>query len=368
MATKSMNKKSWESMSSTFSTLEISLSQDSCYASDEVSVTSTNPTSMTTSVASSLIPAIQAPLRPLLKPILKRSYAEIEEDEESESGYASDDVSEYEHDAFIDEIDDDICYVTAWDDESDAMSDSCEDDDDSFDGSFISFESNSVRFDSKVIYIEAPEAPEAQEDEISDSGMTCHEIMELARASGNFQPQKDKYAGVDLNDGDNDNGDICDSIKQLPEEHTSDVVDLDKRLFIAYINGIKGIADPEYKARLRARTNDMKTGRAHSPYMESDSANGVYIDHALNHVIGIFRNIVAKEEFDELIGLSDQKEAAKQRPEITEVLGQGLLEKIEGLLSERLANGDVGIGPDELSFFAGGVAYAIDHWRPYICH
>ncbi|KAE8136675.1 hypothetical protein BDV38DRAFT_271805 [Aspergillus pseudotamarii] len=380
MSNQTMNKKSWESLSSTFSGLEISLSQDSCYASDEVSVTSTNPTTVNSSVVSSVTPTTATADRPYLKPILKRRYAEIEGDEESESGYASG-TSEQEFeflseddsdsDSDSDSDDDEVYYVTCWEDESDSMSEYSEDDDndydydnDSADGSFISFGSNNVRFDTNLRYIEAPEL---QEEDSPCTELTCHELMEMARASGSLHLQEGNDVDVDDDFDDAEHGGISDSIKQLPEEHTSDVIDLDKQLFIAYMNGINGIADPGYKSRLHARVGDIKMGRVTSPYLEADIADRVYLDHALDHVIGTFPNLVAKQEFDELLSLSEEKGALERATKTRESLNLSLLKKIEGLLSERLAC-DVKIGHDELSFFAGGVAYALENWKPYMVH
>ncbi|KAF7589750.1 hypothetical protein BBP40_003899 [Aspergillus hancockii] len=371
MSAQNMNKKSWESLSSSFSGLEVSLSHDSCYASDEVSVASIKPTTVISSVVSSVKPTPPSTNPPFLKPILKRPYAEIEEDEESESGYASGD-SEHEYeflseDEDDDSDDDDVYYVTCWEDASD-LSEYSEDEgeeDDDADGSFISFGSM-VRFDTNVLYIEAPDLQE--DDETPRAELTCHELMEMARASGNLHFQEASNADDELDDTeDSGHGVISDSIKQLPEEHPSDVVDLDKRLFIAYMNGINGIADPAFKTRLQARVGDIKMGHVRSPYLESDNTDGVYLDHALNHVIGTFPNLVAKKEFDELLSLSEERGALKQQPENRESLNLSLLEKIEGILSERLAT-DVNIGPDELSFFAGGVAFALENWKPYMVH
>ncbi|EAW10747.1 uncharacterized protein ACLA_052190 [Aspergillus clavatus NRRL 1] len=363
MTTHTMNKKSWESLSSTFSNLEISVSQDSCYASDEFSGSSSNP------VPASLPVTSEAGLRPLLKPILKRPYAAIEEDEESESGYGTDD-SEYDYagvsDA-MDEDDDEMYEVSIWDeasDVSDAMSETCSDDDESVDGSFISFESESmVRFAPDVLYIDAPEPQEEEEEEVETprSEMTCHELMEMARASGTLQFQ----TGMDPSNEQAEHDEMSDSIKEWPEEHPSDILDLDKRLFVAYINGINGISDARYKARLRERLDDLKKGNAQSPYMESDSAQGMYFDNVLNHVLGTFRNIIVQEELDELATLSHKKRAQQQAEEATEGPDKRLLEKIEHLLSERLAGDQVQIGQDELSFFAGGVAYALRNWASY---
>ncbi|KAL4920021.1 hypothetical protein BDW62DRAFT_209425 [Aspergillus aurantiobrunneus] len=346
-----MSRKSWESLSSTFSHLEISLSRDSCYASDEISVTSAQPAAPKTAMVPSVAPSTETHFP---KPILKRPYAEIEE--ESESGYASD-SSDHHSDGIFEESDGDMCDIADWDDASDVMSELCIDDIESFDGSFISFESM-VRFDSNVHYIE----PLDYEDASADAAMTCHEMMAIARASS--YPNKfheETYSGVETSDVDDVSHEaISNSIEQLPE-HTGDIIDLDKRLFVAYMNGINGIANPEYKTCLRARVADFKSGRVPSPFLDLDSANAVYLDTVLSHVIGTFRNIVVKDEFIELVKISDKTMHMHQELKPN----QEVFDKIEHLLCERLTNGDVEIGPDELSFFASGVAYALENWRCY---
>ncbi|GIK03059.1 hypothetical protein Aspvir_007126 [Aspergillus viridinutans] len=367
MSTLTLNKKSWESLSSTFSNLEISVSQDSCYASDELSISPTNPITAGTTLASSFRPARQGSLHSLLRPILKRPYSDIEEDEEPESGYGTDD-SDYDYASVSDEHDDEMYAVSTWDeasDVSDAMSETCGDDGESVDGSFISFESV-VRFDTNVRYIEAPE-PQEEEAETPRTELTCHELMEMARASGALRLQGGQAAESNSSEKTLEHDELSDSIKQWPEEHPSDIVDLDKRLFIAYINGINGIAEPRYKACLRERIDDIRKGHTQSPYLESDNAQGIYLDNVLNHVLGTFRNIIVQEELDELATLTERR-GSRQQTEATEGLDNKLLDKIEHLLSERLAGDDVQIGQDELSFFAGGVAYALQNWSSYTAH
>ncbi|KAL2835222.1 hypothetical protein BDW59DRAFT_5301 [Aspergillus cavernicola] len=356
MGVLNMSKRSWDSLSSTFSHLEISLSRDSCYASDDMSVPSMiKPVTTDPAMIPSVVPSTETSIRTILKPILKRSYAEIEDDEESESGYASD-SSEYRPEDIFEETDGDMCDIPDWDDNtSEAISELCIDDIESFDGSFISFEST-VRFDSNVHYIEPPQY---QEDEIVDTGMTCHEMMKAALASS--YPNKsheETYSGAETID-DAGHEAISDCIEQLPE-HTSDIIDLDKSLFLAYMNGINAIANPEYRTRLRARVADFKSGRVPSPFLDMDSANGMYLDTVLSHVIGTFRSIVIKEEIDELAGLSGNAHICQEPDPSVKIF-----EKIEQLLSQRLTSGDLDIGPDELSFFASGVAYVLENWKCY---
>ncbi|RAL08131.1 uncharacterized protein BO97DRAFT_354910 [Aspergillus homomorphus CBS 101889] len=362
MSSQNMNKKSWESLSSTFSQLEISISHDSCYASDEYSAPITTTTAPNPFGAPALVPAITAPLQSILKPILKRPYSEIEEAEESESGYASEE-SDYDYDDNFDESDDDMSEVSEWDEISDTMSQSDVEDDDaaSLDGSLIIEFGAHVQFDANIRYIEAPEL---EEDESPEAGLTCHELMELARASGTLRLQEGTGPGDHPDDYEGDDSLILETLKQLPEEHPDDAVDLDKSLFVAYMNGINGLNDPGYRSRLRCRADDIKSGRAQTPYLDEDGTTGAYIDNALNHVIGLFRNIVAQEEFNELVDLSHVKGTSTGPGE--SVINQKLLTKLENILSERLASDAVNIGPDELSFFASGVAYALDHWNCYM--
>lgn len=82
---------SWDTLSTVLPNLEISLSQDSCYASDEASVPSAITTVAATANVSSPVAPAKLPLAPVLKSILKKPCAELEaEDTESESGYESD--------------------------------------------------------------------------------------------------------------------------------------------------------------------------------------------------------------------------------------------------------------------------------------
>ncbi|PYH46761.1 uncharacterized protein BP01DRAFT_293186 [Aspergillus saccharolyticus JOP 1030-1] len=361
MSSQNMNKKSWESLSSTFSQLEISISHDSCYASDEFSDPPKPTTVSTTLDASSLVPAVATPLQSTLKPILKRSYSEVEDDEERESGYASAE-SDYEYDSF-DESDDDMCEISEWDEASDIMSQSDGDNDDvaSLDGSFIIEFGSHVQFDANICYIEAPELED--DDESPEAGLTCHELFELARASGSLRLQEGEGPGDQLNECEDEDSMILEALKQLPEEHPDDVVDLDKSLFVAYMNGINGLNDPQYKSRLRHRVDEIKSGRAHTPYLDEDGTTGTCIDNALNHVIGVFHNIVAEEEFNELVDLSHVKGSCTGP---SGCINQKLLCKLENILSERLVSDAVRIGPDELSFFTTGLAYALDHWNGYM--
>lgn len=114
------------------------------------------------------------------------------------------------------------------------MTESHEGDESDFDDSFITFES-SVRFNTEVCYIEAPDLDDDDEDDNVTSETTVHEMMELARASGRLrilQEAVDNEASdgsahdsCSEDDCSSTNGDIMDG----PEEHTRDDIELDKQ-------------------------------------------------------------------------------------------------------------------------------------------
>lgn len=356
-----VKKESWESLSSAFSSIDISVSQDSCYSSDETSATSAMSHTAASSAVPSFMSAAASSLPPFFNSMLKKPCAVDEEGSESESGYGSDafeyesDLSIVDADAFS-EGDDDICYVPEWDETSKQM-ETQTDVDNSIDDSFISFESV-VRFDSNVQYIETPETEET--DTTPEKEMTFHEIMEIARNSGSSRFLEENSDTLE-NDGESETA-------SEPEEHTCELVDLDKRLFAAYMNGMNGIAD-RCRPQIRRHVDDIRHGRLCSPFLENDSSSGVYLDQILHHVIGVFPNLLNKEEIDELVKLREEKVALKRRKETSQEAVQKctetMLHEIEGLLVDRLAKGNVEVGPDETSFMATGVAYALENWSMY---
>ncbi|ODM22793.1 hypothetical protein SI65_00382 [Aspergillus cristatus] len=348
-----LSRKSWESLSSALSNLEVSLSQDSSYASDEISVVSSNPTTVDTS---SQDPSSESKLRPYLKSILKKPETELEEeDAQSESGYGTD-AFDYEYETMSEgEGEEEELYEVSicWDTDDAVSEIASEDEDGMFDDSFIAFESM-VRFDPNVQYIEAPEL---EEDEGPDTGLTCHELMEMARSSGSLRTfDGEKPVEIELTEEHWRNA-------FDPEEYPGDMVDVDRQLFVAYVNGIKGLADSQYKGRLRALVDDIRLGQAETPYLETNCSDGVYLDHALNHVIGVFRNLLVPDEFEELVALSSQKMSLTPQTKALESHNASLMDRIQRLLVERLAQGNVDVEADELSFFAGGVTYALENWK-----
>lgn len=368
-------------------TLAAPVFRDSSYASDEVSDASVATSITAVTTISSQVPEIGIPIPQGPRSILKKASldAEATDIRHFESDYDSDDSeSEFaeqlefsvsaEQESDTDVPVDDIFDCELSSEAPVDQDDSCAEDDDDeideideidgidFDDSHIMFE-NSVRFDTDVSYIEAPEL---DDDECEEPEMTWHEIMERVR--GRLQIVDADGASDNASDSFMED-DWERNIPNGPEEHPRDMVELDKKLFIAYMNGIHG-APNKYKLLLQERAQEIREGRVHSPFFESETFHGAYLDEVLNHVIGVFRNVVLRDEFEELVRLCEAKVALEQSDVSPEELGRHtkvFLEKIERLLLERLAEGKVTIGKDELSFFAGGIAYALENWGVYTC-
>ncbi|KAJ5544705.1 hypothetical protein N7535_006907 [Penicillium sp. DV-2018c] len=358
---------SWGSVSSAFSNLEMSFSHDSCYGSDEVSVASNGCTPAQPNVTATT--TTLKPSRPFLKSILKNSTIAMESDEvsesESESGYSSDDIDS-EYDALSDEYDEeddgDISDFSVWDETSGDVPESHEDHTESFDDAFISFEENSVRFDPKVQYIDNADV---SDDEVSESQMTCHEMMMLARDSGGTQSLLDQLDKMDLNKAsllEDSHRECVQKPTHHSEEFSRDAVDLDRSLFVAYMNGMHGIATPEYQTYLRGQVDHIRLGKD-AEFMDAEGAPALYLELVSNHVIGTFCNLLAEDELNELIPLCVEEHARVHKDPRSPTLDldhhQALLKTIETFLLDRLANGRVHIGPDELSFFAGGIVHEL---------
>ncbi|KAJ5380079.1 uncharacterized protein N7496_002507 [Penicillium cataractarum] len=363
-ATHATHRESWDSLSSTFAHLEVSFSQDSCYGSDEVSVSSNNPAPLQSSVET-FIDKRATTIHPFLKSILKNSTSDIHDevdDTESESGYGSDDI-EFDYDALSEDDededdDDDMSDFSIWEETMDDVPETREDRTDTFDDVFIGFES-SVRFAVEIEYIDNPGLEE--EDEISDSQMTCHEMMMLALQSGSVSSSF--HSEDDSDDEDHSHHEFMRTCTNHPEDFTPDAVDVDRQLFVAYMNGIHGIADAKYKAYIHMQADNIRLGHE-TESMHPDDAPCMYLDLIQNHVIGVFRNLLSVAELDDLVGLrkQDALAAGQANPnslDLTQKNHQVLLDKVEHFLLDRLANGRVDVCPDEMSFLAGGIVQAL---------
>ena len=367
---------SWESLSSEFSNIDISVSQDSSYSSDETSVASDGCAgTVTSSTVPSFVSAAASSLHPLLHSILKKPYGVDEEQQfESESGYGSvkfengSDVSivdaenlsergddeeqlgESEDEGEIEnenenegedeeeaEDDDDVCYVKNWNEMINPGASTSHDDDDSF----IGFEA-AVRFDMNVHYIEPPPPTpqEEKEEGTPETGeMTFHEMMEIARSDGYENDGKDTVT------------------------NRADEVELDKRLFIAYVNGMEEVMK-YWEEYIQRYVEEVQAGHILSPFPELDSAGGIYIDQVLRHLIGIFPKLVVKDEMNELVKL-DEKRTTRDSETVQRSTVE-LVNRIKEHLEEKLTKGKVEIREDEMRYFAGGIAYSLEDIRSHV--
>ncbi|KAL1974881.1 hypothetical protein VTN31DRAFT_5085 [Thermomyces dupontii] len=216
----------------------------------------------------------------------------------------------------------------------------------------ISF-GNSVRFDTAVSYIESPDFPES-EDEQDEPVMTFHEMMmkhlELMGTAENEEEQENTEIAAKL---------IAD-ISNRPDDYSRDMVELDKQLFIAYINGMHSSANKKYDSVLQKHVQALRDGTSQSPFLESKTVQGGYLDEVLKHVIGMFRNVVMPDEFDELVRLSGKGLAE------TPDRKKDALHRVECLLRDRVAEGKITVRPTELSFLAAGIVYALEHPNIYV--
>ncbi|KAJ5569984.1 uncharacterized protein N7459_009414 [Penicillium hispanicum] len=364
MATSTNHRESWDSLSSTFANLEISISQDSCYGSDEISVTSNTTTPLQSSASPCVAKREEPSLHPFLKSILKNSITEAQDDTESESGYGSDEI-ELDYDALSEDEDDedDMSDFSVWDETSGDVPEVREDHTELFDDSFIGFETM-VRFAPKVEYIDTPDVDCSDDEEGSGSQMTCHEMMLLAQQSSHSQATFHETDAGDITDDedDTDHKEFVRTTINHPEEFTRDAVDVDRSLFVAYMNGMHAIADTKYKTYLRNQVDNIRLGHD-TESTHPDDASCMYLDLVLGHVVGIFRNLLAAEELNELVALRKEdlvtEHVLSGSAHLVPPQHQTLLAKIERFLLDRLANGRVDVCPDELCFFAGGIAHAL---------
>lgn len=361
-ATTNNNRGSWDSLSSTFASLEVSFSQDSCYGSDEVSVSSNTTAPLQSSVSTCIVKREEPSLHPFLKSILKNSGTIMSDDAKSESGYGSDGL-EFDYDALSEDEDDegDMSDFSVWEETSQDVPETREDHTESFDDSFIGFETM-VRFDPRVHYIESPEF--SDEEESAGNQMTFHEMMLLAQKSRDSQDIPHQSHEDDTYDDDTETShkEFVRVTSNQPEDFTRDAVDVDRQLFVAYMNGMHGIADTKYKSYLRSQVDNIRQGHE-AESMHPDDAPCMYLDLVTHHVIGIFRNLLAVEELDALIEFRNEDSTINKthtglsNPALNH--HQALLDRIEHILLDRLTNGRVDVCPDELSFFAGGIAHAL---------
>jgi len=360
--TTNLKRESWDSLASTLEHLDVSFSHDSCYGSDEVSVSSNNTAPLHSSVSTNIGKREEPSLNPFLKSILKNSCVDLD-DSGSESGYGSDAIeNDYDDLSGEENDDDDMSDFSIWEETSQDVPESRKDHTDLFDDSFIGFDSM-VRFDDNVCYIDSPEF--SDDEEMSDSQMTCHEqfLLHMTQSS----PQDALHQSHTEDDTDDeiesDRKEFIRTVTHHLDDYPREAVNEDREIFVAEMNCIHGIADTKYRNYLRTQVDNIRLGHG-AESMHPDDPPCMYLDQILDHVIGVFRNLLAVDELNELVAFREGTFLATEQGTIdtsSSALShhQALLDKIERFLLDRLTNGRVEVCPDELSFFAGGIAHAL---------
>lgn len=230
--------------------------------------------------------------------------------------------------------------------------------DSEFNDKLVAF-GNSVRFDTNITYIDSPPIDKSTEED--EPQVTMHELMLLARKDIESIANSGHDDVDDCWDADSETAIANLNILQLSKDHPRDMIDIDKQIFVAFINGIHEATRQKYQSNLHDRVQGFREGRFQSPFFESDdeSSSCLFLDDTLKHVIGMFRNVVRRDEFEELARLAANRKNGESKSEPVNII-----EKIEQLVSERLLEGRAVVDKDELGFFADGVVYALE--RPQI--
>lgn len=389
-------KNPWHSLPPVLSQIHVTSSsflRDSSCASDDISDISTVTTATTVTNVSSTLPEFGIPIPHTPKQHFHLPSVASHNLNGHEIGYEADDseTEGAEHVEFSDHVrryldrqfqdDDDIFDFEIYpnvsmDDDVDAQmalyehfEDESEPDESDIDmGSYVEDSEfhdehvafgNSVRFDTNITYIDSPPIGDSPEED--EPQVTMHELMLMARKDLEGIANSDHDDVDDCWDADSETAIANLNIMQLSKDHPRDMIDIDKQIFVAFINGIHEATRQKYQSHLNDRVQGFREGRFQSPFFESDdeSSSCLFLDDALKHVIGMFRNIVRREEFEELACLAANRKSGQSESESINIL-----EKIEQLVSERLLEGRAVVDKDELGFFADGVVYALE--RPQI--
>lgn len=138
-----------------------------------------------------------------------------------------------------------------------------------------------------------------------------------------------------------------------PEEHPRDVVDLDKDLLAAYINGLRTVDIEGFKTVLRSRTLHVDCDRQ-TVSNDAETQMNEYLDRILESLLGFFPNLFTEDEYSHIL---DQAELAitfddtyqfSYQPESVNV--QQMLQKV---LEEKLTTDDTVLVEEVLGWLAG---------------
>ncbi|KAK2776137.1 hypothetical protein FQN52_003807 [Onygenales sp. PD_12] len=300
---------------------------------------------LSTPISSACPSPTQVP--PRLKSILKNPiisqkpsgfHFAMKIDIEDKDGYeAGSDPDDDDDGSMEDDSEDD---ESAWSDEYDEYdeyeeSDDGGDADSDYEGSFIHFV-NSVRFSLKDDVRIIP-----RRDENYDNGaepeMTFHEQAHLMHAS-----EHATFEVYSVNQKDYD-----------PSEHSPDVVDLDKQLFVAYINGIRTMHTDDYKPVIHSRTLHATPSNVDIIPITEHQVNA-YLDRVVDSLLGFFPYLFAKDEYNHIL---DNAEAATSFDDFNNIVyepnSRQLQRVITTHLSRKLEDAPMAVDNEVLDWVAG---------------
>ncbi|EEH36572.1 hypothetical protein PAAG_06990 [Paracoccidioides lutzii Pb01] len=234
---------------------------------------------------------------------------DLNEDEESES----DESDEYDESDEADEVDDSD---NEYSDET---------------GSFICF-AKSVHFNLNLDVHIIPNR-EGNGDDCGEPELTFHEQALLKQGS---KRERERFEQYSVNNQSYDS-----------DEHGRDVVELDKQLFTAYVNGIRNMNAEDYRSVVLSRT--LNAGPCEVdvlPFIE-DLVNQ-YLDRVVESLLGFFQYLFPDEEYHNLLFFAEDVTAFDDHNRIVykpsssdcqQVITQHLTTKLAGTSAAISENG-----------------------------
>ncbi|PGH09115.1 hypothetical protein GX51_00869 [Blastomyces parvus] len=202
-------------------------------------------------------------------------------------------------------------------------------------GSFVCFV-NSVHFSAQDDICIIPSRDEIG-DERAESEMTFHE--QALRMQGSKRLPFEPYT-VNRRDYD-------------PNEHSHDVVDLDKQLFVASVNGIRNMNAEDYQPVVLSRTlNATPCDIAVLPITEHQV--NAYLDRVVESLLGFFPYLFGKDEYNRLLDVAEVVTCFDDYNNVLYKPDSGLLQQaITRQLERRLADTALIIENNILDWVAG---------------
>ncbi|OAX85043.1 hypothetical protein ACJ72_00573 [Emergomyces africanus] len=267
---------------------------------------------------------------------------------------------EYDADSDMDEDEDDDEDYAGENNEtgtndSDWSDDYGENDDNEYsadEGSFVCFV-NSVRFSAKEdVYIIPSRHIIGDEDGHVEPEMTFHE--QAHRIQGSKRVPFEPYTV---------NRKVYD-----PNEHSPDVIDLDKQLFAAYINGIRNMNAEDYRPVVLSRTLNASPCDIDALPITEHQVNA-YLDRVVDSLLGFFPYLFGKDEYIRLLDVAEVVTSFDDYNNVLYKPNSGLFqEEITRQLERKLGDTLVVIENDIIGWVAGELIeplgrHASFHWR-----